>query len=182
MPDQVNSSMLGQGTFNTTTSSSKILNSIASTVEKDLNAVVADVAKAMNIHDFYSAHVLDYCEGYYTPSPVANLTSDPSKNVTHCSNQTSMFHFDPAAIIQAELRPGLNLTDLKWPQAIQNSIRAVELASKVMFVLYCIGAASVAVALLGAMTGVCTSGRFSAAVNFLTAMVRSAGPLRSHQT
>ena len=163
--------MLGQATFNNSKSSSKLLNSIESDVEKGVSKAVADIAKAINIHDFYSAHVLDYCEGYYTPSPVTNLTSSPSENVTRCSNQTSMFHFDPASIIQSELRPGLNLTDLKWPKAIQDGIRTVELASKIMFVLYCIGAASVGVALLGAMIGVLASGRLSAAVNFMTTMV-----------
>ena len=54
--------MLGRTTFNTSKSSSSILNSIKNTVQKDVNAAISDVAKALNIHDFYSAHILDYCE------------------------------------------------------------------------------------------------------------------------
>ena len=164
--------MLGQATFNTSKSSSKILNSIESSIKDDLNKAVTDVAKEFNIKDFYSAHVLDYCEGYYTPTPVQNLTTTVSENVTHCSNQTSMFHFDPASIIQSELKPGVNLTDLKWPNTIQDAVRAVELASKVMFVVYCIGASAVGVALLGAILGLYTTGRLSAVVNVMIATVR----------
>ena len=163
--------MLGQATFNTSKSSSKILNSIESTIKDDLNKVAGDIAKEFNIKDFYSAHILDYCEGYYTPGPVQNLTTTVSENVTHCSNQTAMFHFDPASIIQSELKPGVNLTDLKWPSAIQDGIRAIELASKVMYVIYCIGASAVGVALLGAILGMFATGRLSAIVNVMVATV-----------
>ncbi len=122
---KLNTSMLGEATFNTSKSSSKILNSIESSIKSDLNKVVGDIAKELDIKDFYSAHVLDYCEGLYTPQAVPNLTTTISKNTTHCSNQTSMFHFDPAGIIQNELKPGVNLTELKWPKAIEDSIRAI---------------------------------------------------------
>ena len=168
--------MLGQATFNTSKSSSKILNSIESSIKNDINKAVSDIAKEFNIKDFYSAHVLDYCEGYYTPTPVQNLTTSVSENVTHCSNQTAMFHFDPASVIQSELKPGVNLTDLKWPSAIQDAIRAIELASKVMFVVYCIGASAVGIALLGAILGLYTSGRLSAVVNGMVATVRHLPP------
>ncbi len=168
--------MLGQATFNTSKSSSKLLNSIESTIKSDLNKAVSDVAREFNIKDFYSAHILDYCEGYYTPGPVQNLTTTVSENVTHCSNQTTMFHFDPANVIQSELKPGINLTDLKWPSAIQDGIRAIELASKVMFVVYCIGASAVGVALLGAILGIFFSGRLSAVVNVMIATVHYIAP------
>ena len=170
----LNTSMLGQSTFNTSKSSSKLFSSIESSIKSDLNKVIGDIAKELNLHDFYSAHVLDYCEGYYTPGPVANLTESPSKNVTHCSNQTALFHFDPALIIQNELKPGVNLTDLKWPKAIQNTIRAIELASKVMFVLYCIGIGAVGLALVGAIISLFASGRLSAIVNVMLSTVSTA--------
>lgn len=164
--------MLGQATYNASKSSSKILNDIESTIKSDLNKAVSDIASKFNIKDFYSAHILDYCEGYYTPGPVPNLTTTVSENVTHCSNETAMFHFNPASIIQSELKPGINLTDLKWPSAIQDGIRAIELASKVMFVIYCIGAATIGLALVGALLGLFLSGRLSAVVNIMVATVR----------
>ena len=110
-------------------------------------------------------------KGYYTPGPVANLTVHPSKNVTKCSNQTATFHFDPAKAIQNELKPGINLTDLKWPSAVEDGIQAAKLASNVMFVLYCIGIGAVGLALIGAIIGVFASGRFAAMVNSMLSFV-----------
>ena len=54
--------MLGRSALNTSKTSSSILNTIANDVHKEINDVVADIAKDLNIHDFYSAHILDYCE------------------------------------------------------------------------------------------------------------------------
>lgn len=169
----VNTSMLGQTFFNASSSSSHFWSKIDSSIKGDLNKAIGDIAKDLNLHDFYSAHVLDYCEGFYTPGPVANLTATPSKNVTHCSNQTGLFHFDPGAIIQSELKPGINLTDLQWPQTVQSAVRAAELGSKVMFVLYCMGIGAVGLALLGAILSFFASGRFSAMVNFMLTSVRN---------
>lgn len=180
---QLNTSMLGRTTLDTSKTSSSILKSIKNTVQKDVNEAISDVAKTLGIHDFYSAHILDYCEvcpiipayrsterlmltlllqkGFYTPSPIANLTSQPSKNITHCSNETSFFHFDPGAIIQNELKPGVNLTDLSWPSAIQDGVHAVEDATDVMFVLYFIGATTTGVALIAALVGLREVWRYS---------------------
>ncbi|KAF6224820.1 hypothetical protein HO133_010014 [Letharia lupina] len=158
----LNTSMLGRTTLDTSKTSSSILKSIKNTVQKDVNEVISDVAKTLGIHDFYSAHILDYCEGYYTPSPFANLTSQPSKNISYCSNQTSFFHFDPAAVIQGELKPGVKLTDLSWPSAIQDGVHAVEDATDVMFVLYSTGATTTGVALIAALIGVRGVWRYSA--------------------
>ena len=163
--------MLGRTTLNTSKSSSSILNSLENSVKGEVNDVIADVARKLNIHDFYSAHLLDYCEGYYTPSAVQNSTSDPRKNVTRCSNHTAMFHFDPTAVIQKELKPGINLTDLHWPSAIKDAAHAVDIASKVMFVLYCIGVAATGFALLLAFLGVISGGRLASLVNNMLSFV-----------
>ncbi len=54
--------MLGKATLNTSKTSSPILKSIKTAIQKDVNEAISDVAKALDIHDFYSAHMLDYCE------------------------------------------------------------------------------------------------------------------------
>ena len=59
---KLNTSMLGRTTLDTSKSSSSIVKSIKNTIQKDVNDAISDVAKALNIHDFYSAHILDYCE------------------------------------------------------------------------------------------------------------------------
>lgn len=91
-----------------------------------------------------------------------------------------MFHFDPTSVIQKELKPGINLTDLHWPSAIKDAVHAVEIASKVMFVLYCMGVAATGLALLGAFLGVLSGGRIAAIVNNMLSLV-SYLPSRSSQ-
>ncbi|KAL9004146.1 MAG: hypothetical protein Q9188_003016 [Gyalolechia gomerana] len=161
----LNTSMLGRLRLNTSKNSNSLLNSIENSIKGEVNNLIADVAQALNIHDFYSAHLLNYCEGYYSPSPIANATVDPHKNVTRCSNHTAMFHFDPTSVIQKELKPGINLTDLQWPSAIKDAVHAVKVASRAMFVLYCIGVAAAGLALLGAFLGVFSGGRIAALAN-----------------
>ncbi|KAL9598048.1 MAG: hypothetical protein Q9219_004742 [cf. Caloplaca sp. 3 TL-2023] len=76
-----------------------------------------------------------------------------------------MFHFDPTLVIQKELKPGIKLSDLQWPSAIKDAVHAVEIASKAMFVLYCIGVAATGMAVLGAFLGVFSGGRIAALAN-----------------
>lgn len=59
--------MLGRTKLDTSKPSSSILKSVKNAISKDANEAVSDVAKALNIHDFYSAHLLDYCEVRYVP-------------------------------------------------------------------------------------------------------------------
>ena len=96
---------------------------------------------------------------------IANGTEHRSKNVTKCSNGTALFYFDPTSVIQNEMKPGINLTDLKWPSAIEDATRKVEAATKAMFIIYCVGVGTVCLAAIGAFFGVITEGRPSALVN-----------------
>lgn len=54
--------MLGRLTLDTNKTQSSLLNSIENSIKGDINDLVAGVAKKLNIHDFYSAHIMDYCE------------------------------------------------------------------------------------------------------------------------
>ncbi len=54
--------MLGRLTLNTSKTSSSLLNSIGNSIKGEVNDLVADITRKLNIHDFYSAHLLDYCE------------------------------------------------------------------------------------------------------------------------
>ena len=110
-------------------------------------------------------------QGYYTPTAVSNSTSHPTKNVTSCSNHTAFFHFDPTSIIQKELKPGVNISDLQWPSAIQETIRVVELSSKAMFLFYCMGTVTAGFTLIGALIGLKASGRVYAVANVMVSSV-----------
>lgn len=99
---------------------------------------------------------------------------DISKNVTDCSNRTAMYHFNPRQMLQRELNESghdVNLTQLGWPDEVDDAIHALEVASNAMFVLYCIGIAFAAIALISALASIFFSGRLSAFVNIIVDMI-----------
>lgn len=174
---QLNTSRIAQNLLNTTSSESSnpivsFFDDITNSVQEEINDSLNSLAQDLGLHDFYSAHLLNYCEGFYTPSDLPNATlprSAISKNVTHCSNRTALFAFNPRATLQRELDDAghgdLNLTDLAWPEELDDGVRALATASKATFVLYCVGAALAFVALAAAGVGVFFEGRLSAVVN-----------------
>ena len=66
--------MVGRTILDTSSHSSSIFGSIVSSVKGDINGAVINITHYLNIHDFYSVHLLDYCEGYYTPPAAADST------------------------------------------------------------------------------------------------------------
>lgn len=146
-------------------------------MQEEINDRVNDVAKDLGLHDFYSAHLLTFCEGFYTPADTPNDTvsqSDISKNVTSCSNATAMYSFNPRETLERELNEtghDIDLSDLGWPDEVDDGIRALEVASNAMFVLYCIGIAFAFIALIAALASVFFSGRLSACVNIIVDVI-----------
>lgn len=164
----LNTSTLGHNIIPTTTTTSgatptsvgsffsSLAHNITSTVEGDLesiaNEVVGDVADKLaaelGIHQFYSLHLMDLCEGSYKPNATAKHAS---KNVTKCSNQTAMYHFDITNQISNELENGklhINISDINWPSQIQDGINALNAAMDATFVLYAIGIAAAGLAII----------------------------------
>ncbi|GAB7357026.1 hypothetical protein MBLNU459_g7852t1 [Dothideomycetes sp. NU459] len=177
----LNTSRLGENVLNSSTSSSgniltNWLHNITNSIDQDIDDDISDLAKEIGIHDFYSAHLLTFCEGYYTPASVANSTlpkKDIHKNTTSCSNKTAFFTFDPTYTLQRELNNSghgnVNLTDLHFPSAVEDGLRALRVAQKAAFILYCIAAGLLAVSALTALVAFFFSGRLSAFVNILIA-------------
>lgn len=119
---------------------------------------------------------MNYCEGFYVPAAVPNSTVSKShihKNVTECSNRTSLYNFDPQQIIQKELNNSVGdgvvnlVNDLNWPEDITKGIRALRVAAKAMFVLYCIAIGFIGVALILAIVCIFFEGRLSALLNVM---------------
>lgn len=75
--------MLGRPTLNTSKSHSSLLNSIEASIKGDLNNLAADIAKDLHIHDFYSMHILDYCEASFPQQSHSPLTNRPSAGLLH---------------------------------------------------------------------------------------------------
>ncbi|KAJ8107226.1 hypothetical protein OPT61_g9011 [Boeremia exigua] len=180
----LNTSMIGETLINETRSTdtsnplTNLLNSISNTGSEIINDAIGEVTQRLGIEDFYSAHMLNYCEGQYTPAESPNATvsaSDISKNVTDCSKNRAMYKFDPTAILEDALNKttGMDVTldDLNWPEDIDTGIKTLNALMAAMFVLYCIAIALIFVALLAAAAAVLFSGRLSACVNFLISVL-----------
>jgi hypothetical protein len=96
------------------------------------------------VADFYAAHSLNYCQGYYTPGPVANATlsfSAIKMNVTNCTSLSSA-DFVPGDAIQATLNKtgtGITLKDLGWDTEIDTKVRKYQKYVKAFLILYAIG-------------------------------------------
>lgn len=119
-------------------------------------------------------HLLDYCEGFYTPTAVPNATfpgKDIKQNVTGCSNTSALYTFDPQITLQKELNASghsnINLTDLHWPSSVNSGLSALRVAQRAAFVLYCIAIAFIFIALCLALLSVFFDGRLSAFINVL---------------
>lgn len=146
---------------------------VPDSLEDDVDDAINSIAKELGLHDFYSVHIMDYCEGYYRPGPLPNATlskSDIRKNVTSCSNHTAMYNFDPAQILQEELDNSghgyINLVDdLNWPEDVTKGIKALRIAFRATFVLYCIAVGFIGVALILACISFFFEGRLSAFIN-----------------
>jgi hypothetical protein len=122
--------------------------------------------------------MLDYCYGQYTPLEVANATisdDDISKNVTGCSQSQAMYKFDPTRIVEEALNKTtgqrVTLQDLKWPQDIEDGVKALNALMAAMFVLYVIAICLIFVAFVAALFAVIASGRLSACLNFLMSLL-----------
>ena len=157
-------------------------------IEDGIDDAVTELGQLLGLHDFYSAHILNFCEGYYKPGPMVNATvpkGSITKNVTSCSNKTAMYHFDPKDTLAEELKNNtdgaIDLTDLKWPEEIDDAMNALKMAFNATFVLYCIAIGLIFLGLIGAVFGIFSTGRMGAVVNglieflaFLSIMIASA--------
>ncbi|THZ93492.1 integral membrane protein-like protein [Aureobasidium pullulans] len=174
----LNTSRIGTNVFNTTSSTDSdsnifesIWDNVTNSIESSLNDKINSFAQDLGLHDFYSAHLLDYCSGYYTPTDLPNATvskSDIDQNITYCSNRTSFFRFNPTTALEQELnKTGLNITleNLHWPEAVNDGVHALRVAQKAAFLLYCIAAGLLLLATFASLVSFFFNGRLSAFVD-----------------
>ncbi|PBP17103.1 hypothetical protein BUE80_DR011975 [Diplocarpon rosae] len=95
-------------------------------VEDEFNDLVSDVAdklsQELGINQWYSLHMLNLCQGDYTPNATAK---GASKNVTSCTNMTAI-----------------------WPDDINKGFQGLNVVLNAVFVIYAIGIASAGLAIL----------------------------------
>ncbi|KAJ5634976.1 uncharacterized protein N7484_008289 [Penicillium longicatenatum] len=95
------------------------------------------------IHEFYSIHVMSYCQG--TLGTVEPGTPGSARNVTQCSDRQILFSFDPTDAWSEAITHG---PTLEWPRVISDDFHAFRLTTQSMAVLYCIGVSAVGAVLL----------------------------------
>lgn len=181
----LNTSAVGQTLIDSSSSSdstvSNLINlipdSITDGITDEINEQIDAFRERVGIEDWYSAHMLNYCQGQYTPDEVANATlseDEISKNVTDCSKTRAAYKFDPTAIIQEAIdRTGVDITleDLQWPDDIQSGIDTLNALMVAMFALYVIAICLIFLTLVTSVIGILTTGRLSACLNIGLALL-----------
>lgn len=174
----LNMSRLGYigDTFNTTDGDGGLLDNVFNDAQDEVNDLIndatTDIASQLNISDFYSVHLMNYCEGMFEPNgSVAANGSDVSKNTTYCSPRNSAFHFNVTEVVQDALPSGINLGDIQWPEEVTDAQNLIRTASIATEILYIIGIAFTGLAFLGAIAGFFTSGRLSACCNVIIDLI-----------
>lgn len=164
-----NISQIGHGSlFNTSDGNGGLLSTLGNEIEGGINSILndltTDVASLLGLPDFFNVHVMDFCQGSYSPNSTAD---NAKKNVTECSNSTLGFHFQPTQYVQEHLPSGITLDDIHWPSDVTDAERTLKAVSRVMVIFYIIGIAFSGLAMITAIAGLVTDGRLSAFVNWL---------------
>ncbi|KAF2461258.1 SUR7/PalI family-domain-containing protein [Lineolata rhizophorae] len=90
------------------------------------NAVLINsIARTLGLHDFYQVGLWNYCEGYNTDG------------ITHCSDTTVLYWFNPVQILQSQLIAGATIA---LPNEINDILDIIKIASNWMFALFILGA------------------------------------------
>lgn len=173
--------------LNTTDGDGGFLDSLINDAQGEINDLIndatEDIANALNISDFYSVHIMNYCEGLFEPNSTlaAENGTKVHKNTTYCSPANALFHFNLTDVVANVLPDQISLSDIQWPDAITDAQNTIRTASIATVVLYILGIAFTGLALFGAIFGIITTGRVSACVNvileflaFLTSVIGSA--------
>jgi len=149
-----------------------LINNAQSNVNDLINDATTEIASQLNISDFYSVHLMNYCKGLYEPNgTVAVNGSDISKNTTYCSPRNSAFHFNVTEIVQAALPDNIGLGDIDWPEDITKAQNLIPTASIATEVLYIIGIAFAGLAVVGATLVLFAAGRQSACCNVIIDLI-----------
>lgn len=135
-----------------------ITSSIANALSGFENDIADKLAGELGIKQWYSLHLMDMCEGTYTPNATV---SGAKANASRCTNQTAMYHFDLTQELNRQLQAGslhLNLSDINWPDKIQEGINELNTALDATFVLYAIAIAASGLSIITALIAVLVNG------------------------
>jgi hypothetical protein len=117
--------------------------------------IANELSQRIGIKQWYSMHMLDVCEGNYSPSATA---SGAGYNASKCWAPQPMYDINIANIINNELQLGplgqyLNLDNIAWPQGLTDGINTTNKFLDITFILYCVGAGLCALTILFSLIG-----------------------------
>ncbi|PNY25028.1 Uncharacterized protein TCAP_05033 [Tolypocladium capitatum] len=99
-------------------------------------AAADKLAGKLGVSQWYSLHIMDSCEGNWSPNATA---LEPSLNVTNCTASSPSHRLNLTEMLDHELKVGplkLNLADLDWPDSIQDKLDVLNDALMALFVVY----------------------------------------------
>jgi hypothetical protein len=103
------------------------------------NDAADKLADELGISEWYSVHLMDYCEGAFKPDASA---PSPGFDVTECSKPSVGAKVNLTDILGREIDAGpldISLADLDWPEGIQKRIDALNDALTAVTVFYLLG-------------------------------------------
>ncbi|KAF2753226.1 hypothetical protein EJ05DRAFT_445273 [Pseudovirgaria hyperparasitica] len=177
----INTSTIGQGyvdellTSDSDNPLADIWNQISEPIADALDDGLESVTEALGLQDWYSAHLMNYCDGTYTPTSQPNATissSDIHQNISNCSSAAALFSFNPRVALEQNLnktRLNITLDELHWPSAIDDAVSTLRGAYEAVFVLYCLAIGLIFFSLLGSLVGILALGRYTALGNVVLA-------------
>lgn len=117
-----------------------------SATEDVLDPIASSITEAFHLNDFYSAHLLNYCEGSFAHDPDADGSASGSqvpRKVTACSSLNASNVFDPLAVLEEQIKGvGKGLRAFDWPYEVTTGLTALKKAQHATVALYLVAVAS----------------------------------------
>lgn len=124
---------------------------VGGAIESEVASVEGDIdklAKKLGIHQFYSLHLMDACEGDFTPNATV---PGAGYNVTNCTAPLPKEAVNITGLLDHELSIGpihINLADLKLTQDLQDHLNEIPSVFLLIALPYLLGAGFAGVSML----------------------------------
>ena len=112
------------------------------------------VAKAFSLPDFYSIHLLNFCQGDYRSKPAADDASQAvqaSREVTSCSKLNISGTVDLRAMLEEQMNGISKHLNSAWPSEIDHGMAALHDAQDAMHALFISALVSMTLSLLATL-------------------------------
>ncbi|TPX18899.1 uncharacterized protein E0L32_011377 [Thyridium curvatum] len=111
------------------------------------------LADEIGIHEFYSLHVMNACEGEFAPNATA---PGAGYNVTNCTEPMNAGQMNVSALLDQQLSVGplgLSLSDLGVTRDLQHELNKIPGLLRAIAVLYILGAGLAGLSMLASAAG-----------------------------